>query len=222
VNRPIIAIGDIHGEAGKLDRLLARLPLADKPQLVFLGDYIDRGPDSRAVVDTVRGLVAEGAVALMGNHEDMLLDALDGGVRYEDGLWLLNGGWDAVRDYVPPEEQTPGPRLFWRFVDRFPKEHEEFMRGLPLWHATPEFIFVHAYVPPDQEPEEAGWESLLWGREFPETPHQSGRVVIYGHTPVHEPYVTPYGINIDTGCGKLRHAPLSALLLPEGRLFQAT
>lgn len=205
-----IAIGDIHGRLDRLNRLLAALP-PDRP-LVFLGDYIDRGPDSRGVIDRLNRLSRRReCVLLCGNHEDMLLDALDG--AYEGAVpdWLANGGDAALRSYRVPNIR--------RLAEELPEEHLAFLRGLREHWETEEFVFVHAGITP-AGPDATDRVTKLWMRIAPDEAFGYGKTVICGHTPYQSPVRGPDWINIDTGCGKLPAAPLTALLLPELEIVQ--
>src|SRR3712207_4655927 len=131
----LIAIGDIHGRLDRLNRLLFALP-PDRP-LVFLGDYIDRGPESRGVIERlIRLSRRRDCVLLCGNHEDMLLDAMCG--AYEDAVsdWLRNGGDATLRSY--------GVSNIRRLAEALPEEHLNFLRGMREHWETEEYVFVHA------------------------------------------------------------------------------
>lgn len=221
------AIGDVHGESGMLDALLDALPRQTGDVTVFLGDYIDRGPDSAAVV---RRVLAEydaaphKTVLLWGNHEDMAashfrLEA-PSHFEYDPYDWFHNGGIQAMESY--------GYRKPELFVVPCPPDLERLFRLLqPFWRppqATfPDLahvIYVHAGVLPNQEPEDATGEILLWIRDdFLHVHDLSGRFVVHGHTPVTRVRVLPDKIGIDTGA--VFGGVLTALQLPERRLFQA-
>lgn len=195
----LIAIGDIHGMYEMLDTLLQRLPPAGS--LVFLGDYIDRGPSSKQVISRLMRLASDRTcVFLRGNHEAMALDALAGGRRAEL-LWLWNGGAATLESYE----------------GRIPAKHMEFLCDTRAYYATEAFIFVHAGLVPGRQPEETDPEELWWMREpFLSSAYDWGRRVIHGHTPTlgaFAPDVRPNRINIDTGA--VYGGPLTALLLPE-------
>lgn len=172
-------------------------------QLVFMGDYIDRGPNSAQVVSELIKLQQDrpDTVMLMGNHEAMLLDALDG-VRVEAFLW--NGGGDTLRSYgLAPHE-----------LDKLPPEHVDFFRGLLPMYQTDEYIFVHAGLRPGVELEKQDPWDLVWIREeFYLAGADFGRTVIFGHTPFRQPMVTPHLIGIDTGA--VFGNQLTCLQLPE-------
>jgi serine/threonine protein phosphatase 1 len=223
----LYAVGDIHGEADKLDALLARLPLEPGDRLVFLGDYVDRGPDSRGVVDRLLELERRWpCVFLMGNHESMFLDFLgfEGAAHFGGDAFLLNGGDRTLWSYG----YFDAVRLDEPF--RLPPEHEDFYARLVLHHLEGDYLFVHAGLQRDllQETDvpyalrRARPEDLLWNRQTGDLPHALGVTIVYGHTPSPDMQVRwndPFSIGIDTGA--VYGGPLTALRLPDETVFQA-
>lgn len=207
-----LVIGDIHGRLDRLEGLLDSLPYWPD-RFIFLGDYLDRGPDSRGVIDRLLRLAQEEeCVFIRGNHEDLALDALDAGGRYPAGLWEANGGGQTIRAYPPARDRNT-----WRAA--FPPEHVRFLRETRLYYETADHVFVHARIHAEG-PAQTPPEVLLWSRiESPLLSMGYGKRVICGHTPFPEPMIGPDWINLDTGCGKWHGAVLSALLLPEGRFL---
>ncbi|GEP00151.1 metallophosphoesterase family protein [Methylobacterium haplocladii] len=188
------AIGDIHGCADLLDALLEQIDshAAGRARtLVFLGDYIDRGPDSARVVETLRKLQwreEEAVVCLMGNHEAMLLKTL-----HERGaldLWLQNGGAETLASFdADGPEDLPTDVLDW--IEALPTLHEDARR----W-------YVHAGFRPEAEVPDPDVETRLWMREpFLSEDHDFGRHVVHGHTPLSNgtPDVRAFRTNLDTG-----------------------
>lgn len=188
------AIGDIHGCADLLDALLDAIEAhaaGRARRLVFLGDYIDRGPDSARVVETLRKLQwrePENVVCLMGNHEEMLVNSL-----WEHGaleLWLSNGGIQTLESFgVDGYEHLPGDVLDW--IEELPTLHEDALR----W-------YVHAGFRPNVDAPDPSVEARLWIREpFLSENHDYGRHVVHGHTPRRDarPDVRAYRTNLDTG-----------------------
>ena len=212
----IFAIGDIHGHLDKLEALIDRLPLTSEDKLIFLGDYIDRGPDSKGVIAYLLELrKTRDCVMLMGNHEHMLRDLVRGCHNYRPEDWLRNGGTATLTSYgierIRPGEQP------------FPDGHYQFISNLPCCHQEPGFVFVHAGLTWGKSLERQTWKDLFWSREaflrdrykWPE-----GRV-IFGHSysDTLEPIVQDNKIGIDTGCAFGGH--LTAVRLPEVEFYQA-
>ena len=192
----IYAIGDIHGCLENLERLLESVnPDLTRDRLVFIGDYIDRGPDSKGVVDYIIRLrsryPAENIICLKGNHEVMLLDFLQG---IDRELFLFNGGRSTLREYFG--ENWDGLNEL-----RLPPEHEIFYQELKSYYETPEYIFVHGGLRPGVDLAQQLDDDLFWIRgEFIMSFEDFGRRVIFGHTPMRQPLLMPNKIGIDTGC----------------------
>jgi len=199
-----IAIGDIHGMYGLLLELLTKLP--SDGTLVFLGDYVDRGLDSKWVVARLMALEQQRkCIFLRGNHEAMMLSAMDGEPGAQE-LWVANGGSATIESYHL----------------HIPDEHLAFLRATLPFYETDDYIFVHGGLVPGQLPEETESDDLWWMREpFLSSDHDWGKLVIHGHTPMlrGKPDIHPNRINIDTGA--VYGGPLTALLLPE-RTFLVT
>lgn len=214
----IFAVGDIHGQAEKLDALLGRLDGLDPTaQLVFLGDSIDRGLHSRQVIDR---LVALGkkrpdTIFLLGNHEAALL-RYDASRSPEDLRLLRRFGFQATLDSY---ESAPGDQG----IDFMPQEHQDFFRNLHRWHQSGPYVFFHAPLPSDADPDAAqglALESLLSNRTLPRQGWaESGRTLVFGHVPLETPLVAPGLIGVDTGAGWGR--VLTAVELPALRFHHA-
>ena len=205
-----IAIGDIHGCAATLDTLLDHLAPAPDEELVFVGDYIDRGPDSKGVIDRLLALQeTHSCVFLRGNHEALMLDYLDLGAF---NLWRMNGGLQTLQSYAST----------WRKIE-FPEPHVDFVRNTRLYYDTPDFFFVHAGLRPElsvaDNQEQGSAEVFLWERSHLEASRLAWeKPVVCGHTPLPEPLNTDRLINIDTGCVYHMHPEmghLTAVRLPE-------
>ncbi len=196
-------IADIHGCLEPLQALLALIRPEPEDQLVFLGDYVDRGPDSRGVIALL--LELPGApVFLKGNHDDLLLRAL---ANDEDAIrtWLYNGGFATIESYGG--------------ISRIPPAHLAFLRRLRLYHETPEALCVHAGLQPGIPLAEQPEDALLWIRE--PFLHYEGTwptPIVAGHTIQREAVICPDRMLIDTGCFK--GGPLTAIRLTDRRLFQ--
>lgn len=208
-------VGDIHGCTEEVDRLLDALSLTASDTIIFLGDYIDRGPSPKGVIDRLLRLCHEGpqCVFLKGNHEDMFLAFLGEPGHYGEAF-LFNGGEATLRSYGL--EGKPGNVV----AARLPPEHAEFLRSLEVQHRHGEFLCVHAGIVPTQPIEEQTEEDLLWIRdEFILNPHPFPFTVLFGHTPQREVIIDlPYKIGLDTGL--VYWNKLSCLELEEKRLFQ--
>jgi serine/threonine protein phosphatase 1 len=187
-----IAIGDVHGCSAALAALIDAIEPGPEDVLVTLGDYIDRGPDSRGVLDLLIDLGRRcRLVPLLGNHDQTLLDVRAG--RYPID-WLLDiGGLATLNSYGKS-----------RSLDLIPEEHFEFLERCLDYHETASHIFVHANYYPDlpMDEQDVGmlrWESL---REACPGPHDSGKTVIIGHTSQKSGQILDLGhlICIDTYC----------------------
>lgn len=204
--RRVYAVGDIHGRLDPLRDLRAQIAQdahaaqAHDNVVVYLGDYIDRGPDSRGVLDLLIGEPLPGfrSVHLKGNHEEMLLACLHDPVR-AGRLWLHNGGEQAVESYGLAPRGAP-LAVCEAFARRLPSQHRAFLEGLSLHHTAGDYLFVHAGIRPGVPVERQAPEDLLWIRDlFLQSPADHGRLVVHGHTPVEEPEIRPNRIGIDTG-----------------------
>jgi serine/threonine protein phosphatase 1 len=205
----LYVIGDIHGCLAPLKRMLDHLePDLHQDRLILVGDYIDRGPDSRGVVDYLLGLKARypagNIICLRGNHEIMFGDFLAGQNRE---LFLFNGGLDTLKDYWGENwDQLPELAL--------PLDHQRFYQELLPFYATDDYIFVHAGLRSGISLEDQRDDDLYWIRgEFIAATEDFGRRVVFGHTPFRKPLILPNKIGIDTGlvygnfltCLKLPH-----------------
>ena len=223
----LYAIGDIHGELAKLERLLDTLSPGSGDQLVFLGDYVDRGADAAGVVSRLIELSRQvSCTFLLGNHESMFLDFLGwkGAAYFGGDAFLMNGGDRTLASYGFFGERGHEKRL------ELSPEHASFYRGLRLSHQAGDYLFVHAGLGPrglsSGDPAYAlrvsRPEDLLWNRTTADLPHRLGLTVIYGHTPSRDFAVRwnqPFSIGIDTGA--VYGGPLSAIRLPDESIFQA-
>ena len=231
----VYAIGDIHGRDDLLERLHTRMA-ADMQQapeayrvLVYLGDYIDRGPDSRKVVERVLSFRPERTerVFLKGNHEAAMLSVLQGdlsGVRD----WMNYGGQATLASYgLQMNAQTIADRrqlegLQQKLLATIPEQHRHFYTALLPSFGIGDYLFVHAGVNPAVPLEQQGEEDLLWIREpFLQCRHYLGKIVVHGHTISPAPEERLHRIGIDTGAyatGRLTAVVLSG----DQRLFLQT
>ena len=214
---PLYAIGDIHGCGATLDRLLERIAPTPDDHLVFIGDYVDRGPDSHGVVARLLHMEAAAAEGtgpcctfLRGNHDQMMLDYVDG-VPDAFELWRINGGLATLASYMDEGEF------------RLPPEHVGFMRRTVLVHEADDVVFVHAGLDPKRSIAEnlAHFDPrvVLWTRAHLDADlSRWEKLVVCGHTPQPTPLNRPKLIDIDTGA-VYHHLPgygrLTAVQLPE-------
>jgi serine/threonine protein phosphatase 1 len=236
VGSRVYAIGDVHGRLDLLDRLLAsiaedaRLASSRQVVVVFLGDLIDRGPDSRAVVERVvagppdsGSLAGARYVCLRGNHEDILMEFL---ADFSIGpRWFRNGGLESVRSYVGEVDSVLAhdyPRLQRLLYKAMPAHHLRFLSSIPARHEEGDYLFVHAGVRPGITLELQDPYDLMWIREpFLSAREVRTKMVVHGHTITEKPEERSNRIAIDTGA--YRTGRLTALVLDGGeRTFLST
>lgn len=202
----IYAVGDIHGRADLLSEITARIdddirrrPIAHAVE-VYLGDYIDRGPHSRTVIDLLAvRLVANSAVCLRGNHEAVMEGFLQDPAILQH--WLPLGGMQTLASYgIELHDDTETALdLHRRFLDAFPRAHELFMQCLRNQFSCGDFLFVHAGIRPDIPIAQQDVNDLIWIRnEFLDSTLDHERFIVHGHTPVPHPDIRHNRINIDT------------------------
>ena len=205
----LYAVGDIHGRSDLLDRLHGAI-LRDAAErrarrrvVVYLGDYIDRGFDSSGVIARLAGgdspLGAAGFERhfLLGNHDQFLLDVLDGDGGALDH-WLMNGGAAALASYRVAADDPAGLRD--RIARALPPAHLAFFRALKLHHREDGILFVHAGVRPGVPLADQSRADMLWIREeFLDSESDFGGLVVHGHSTVPMPVVRPNRVDVDTG-----------------------
>jgi serine/threonine protein phosphatase 1 len=213
----LLAIGDIHGCPDELAALLKALAPARGDTVVFIGDYVDRGPSARDVLEQAIALPSSGAecVFLKGNHEDMMLSFLGLPGRYGESF-LFNGGAATLDSYGVRERDLPAA------VEHIPDRHLRFLKSLSLSYLHPPWLFVHAGVLPTRQLEEQDPEDMLWIRqEFILQPHRLDATVVFGHTPMRSVMIDmPYKLGIDTGL--VYGGKLSCIEFREGVLYQVS
>ena len=203
------ALSDIHGHLDKLVALVARCRSDagdDEAKFVFMGDYIDRGPDSRGVVEYLIDLQRRQSgdvVCLCGNHEDLALSAIDDPDEIDQ--WVAtNSGDTTLRSYgvAAPSD--------------LPARHVDWMRALGTHHDDGRRFFVHAGIDPSRPLDRQDRHDLLWMREpFLSDPRDHGRFIVHGHTPLRggQPDLRANRVNIDTGAGA--RGPLTAAIFDD-------
>lgn len=224
--RPLWVVGDVHGCADRLRDILylrdilEKVPDAD--DLAFVGDYVDRGPDSRKVIELLMALPDRRSgqtICLMGNHERMMLDFLDDPVS--DGpLWLSNGGVQTLVSFGlhdVSELSDAQSRISARDRFRAGFSHvEDWLRDRPLMWRSGSVAVVHAATEAKLPLEAQREQVLLWGRQqYTSAARPDGVWVVHGHTPVDRAYAENGHINVDTGA--VFGGPLTAVrIAPDG------
>jgi serine/threonine protein phosphatase 1 len=187
-------IGDVHGSLGLLRTLIKRCRRHARDRamtLVFLGDYIDRGPDSAGVIRFIMDLqseLRERLIALKGNHEAMVIDVIDGEVEAE--FWLSQGGAQTLRSYGVTS------------ADALPRDHVKWLRSLQTSYDDGRRFFAHAGIDPGKPLTAQSEHDLIWIREpFLSDQRDYGRLIVHGHTPLETatPELRANRLNIDTG-----------------------
>jgi len=239
-----IAVGDIHGNAKALDDLLCRLEarLTAGDSVGFLGDYIDRGPDSCGCIERLLGFRAATpatVVTLMGNHEDWLLRSLEDPTRHS---WILgmeafptiaSYSVDAARRLRAAIEEL-GPRVVTErnrlrydlFSSVLPDEHLRFLRELKLFHRDGDTVFVHGGLDPSRGPVEAqDRQPLLWGTDAFPGAYDGSDLVVYGHRDDavldDRGWPQPRFSDSTIGVDSISHGVLTAIALPGRRILQS-
>lgn len=219
----VYAIGDIHGRADLLMKLLERIDadaenFAGEMHLVFLGDYIDRGLQSRQVIETLLSdrLARYQTYFLKGNHEDALLSFLsDPGFGPK---WAAYGGRETLVSYGVKPPRSMSLNNEWNeahnaFLQAFPNAHQDFFRTLPTQVQIGGYGFVHAGLKPGKKFAEQEDHDLMWIRdEFLDANSSFDVMVVHGHTPIDTPHHDHRRINVDTGAyftGRLTAAKLT-------------
>jgi serine/threonine protein phosphatase 1 len=211
--RCVYAIGDIHGMSELCEKLLKTIAQdialhGLRSDVIVLGDMVDRGPDSRAVMEFILQAKQKSSAniqytILKGNHEQMMLDFL-AEPEQNGPFWLKNGGKATLQSYGvhPPENIN---RKQWNFVRdeflaRMPPHHLSTFKNLPSKLTIDDYFFCHASIKEGQGLGEQNDEDLLWSRRFPKDgwgPQE--KIIVHGHQPVAEPLVETFHINVDTG-----------------------
>lgn len=221
-----LVVGDIHGKRRLFEELLEECRYrADEDRLILIGDLVDRGEDSRGVVERaieLRRAAPDRVTVLRGNHEDMMLSALGGnGGEGGDGaeLWYYNGGIETLESYLDADQQV-----------NVPAEHTDFLASLPTWFEDDEAIYVHAslvedlegrFLHPSETPDDP---ELIWARNRRFFSEYDGKMVVFGHTiagmifgEFEQVWIRDHLIGVDTGA--YLTGVLSAVELPSRRVY---
>lgn len=206
----VIVVGDVHGCDRALERVLDLSGLRGEDHLVFVGDLIDRGPESRQVIERILRLRSGGLVSVVrGNHEEMFLDALRGGTWAE--AWWNHGGPEMLDSYGCGLHEIPA-------------EHVALLETSLAWLELPSHIVSHAALSPALPLDQQTARELRWQRIDPSAPpHLSGKTIVCGHTPQknRQPHVHFGWIGLDTWVYD-RSGCLTALDLNSGTIYQAS
>ena len=210
-----IAIGDIHGCLKSIEQLWKKISVYRDAKFIFVGDYIDRGPNSRGVIDFLIKIQSErDCIFLRGNHEQMLLDAYD---HQSMDHWIRNGGDTTLSSYGSVMN-----------INNIPEDHLSFIRNTDLYFDTKDYFFSHAGAPPNMTIENSKKSSqmqdyFLWGREHLNVLETSWeKTVVFGHTPRAFPIRRPGMLGIDTGCvyNEIGFGKLTAVILPNEKFIE--
>jgi serine/threonine protein phosphatase 1 len=237
IGRRVYAIGDVHGRFDLLEELLEMIAHdakgsggSDQNILIFLGDYVDRGADSKRVVERLSMPAPAGfdMICLKGNHEDMLLQFLEGeGAIFS---WLKNGGRETLKSYGVDVKNLSGAEVTDKAVAAarrslravIPGSHLEFLTSLDLIHVEGDYAFVHAGIRPGVSLAGQKEQNLIWIRdEFLKSDADFGKTIVHGHSIASQPSLKDNRIGIDTGAW---HTDLLTCLVLEGsqRRFLST
>jgi serine/threonine protein phosphatase 1 len=204
-----IAIGDIHGCSDALASVLRAIGPRAEDTIVCLGDYVDRGADSKGVIAMLIRLAGDcRLVPILGNHDQMMLQATESNAALEE--WLRLDGITTLDSY-----EAAGS------INRVPDAHFEFLRSCRSWHETDTHFFVHANYDPAlpldrQDDRHLRWLTL---HDYLPPPHVSGKAAVVGHTPQSEILKLDHLICLDTGCSY--GGPLTAMEMESGEVWQA-
>lgn len=228
-------VGDIHGRCAQLLNLLDMLPRdPETDTLILLGDLIDRGADAPCCVSHAMKLCRENperVICLRGNHEQMLMDFLEG----HSNLWLtpVVGGERTFEQYtgrsVRVDSEKDLDEMRELFAQKFPAEQLAFLEDLPFYYEDEFAIYVHAGIDGSKHPSESSPMALLWMRDMDFYKNYRGKPCVFGHTPTpllplrgrlgrHGIYISHSAIGLDTGYNN--QSPLSCLSLPDFNLYQ--
>ena len=218
----IFAIGDIHGcdkQLISLQQNILKHPSFKKENdlIIYIGDYIDRGPNSKNVINQVIKLQNENikSIFLMGNHERVMIDFLFNKINNLEN-WLMNGADQTFKSYdievvefiKDGFEDHTIDKLRKVLIEKLGNEHLNFFNNLQLTFSVAQYLFVHAGIDPKKNLTDQSKKDYLWARsdDFFRKDFKAEKIIVHGHTPEKDVVNFPYRINVDTGCyfsGKL-------------------
>ena len=208
----LLAIGDIHGCFTALDALWRVVQPSQRDTIVFLGDYVDRGPESRQVLDLlVQEAVRPNRFFLRGNHEVMMLSAADN--PFQADSWKECGGLETLISY--------GVRGGNDWPCKIPDAHWNFMRATLSYYETANHIFVHACLSPELDLAEQADDLLYWETFDQLRPHKSGKKVVCGHTTFHDGKISDVGYGVCLETAVAYGGWLSCLDVESGAFWQS-
>lgn len=235
-NRTLFAIGDVHGHAAHLEALHTyirqRIKEAYDPRdvtVVWLGDYVDRGPDpyeALALVNAGIGVPGVKEVRLIGNHEEMMLQVIRGEDNHDDEvtrMWMLNGGRDTITSICGPRSPDRGSALASALKEGLGQKLLGMLDRLTVAHREENYFFVHAGVDPRLSLSRQNEDQFLWMREpfLTGTDWRHDFVVVHGHTPA-TPIMLSHRIGADSGCYMTGRLTAVEIAGDQARFVQAT
>lgn len=219
----IYAIGDVHGDKDKLQRMIEFVGPTKMDVVILLGDVIDRGRHSKEVVQYILDLREQGykIIVVKGDHEDMFIDFLEAKNKkttdFVCDIYLSNGGFATLESYGFSVKDNPT-------IDMLPEGHLEFFKSLKPYEIVDDYLFIHAGILPGKPLEEQDEDLMMWIREqFYKTDATWGKGIIFAHTPFKTPFIGKGKIGIDTGSifeGSIDYGRLTCLRLPDFKIFQ--
>ncbi|MBA7630794.1 Serine/threonine-protein phosphatase 1 [subsurface metagenome] len=227
----IIVIGDLHGYDEPLIRLIQEIQMRDDDLVIFIGDYIDRGPASKPLIDNLIQLKSsnKNTIFLKGNHEDMMLGSMGFPAVIKDiNTWMYNGGSSTLYSYGVQRKEMFNLINVWDDNERFqflkdliPKSHIDFLLDLRLFIESDHYFFCHAGISPYSNVADGKRNAfdLLWMRDHIYAQELNwGKIVVCGHTPLHEVLITDQLICVDTGL--FYYGKLSAINVMTEQIYQ--
>jgi serine/threonine protein phosphatase 1 len=212
-NERVYAVGDVHGCLAELDQLLAMIKddLKEHPvkshHIIFLGDYVDRGPDSAGVINRLIALqkTQTNVVCLKGNHEDKFIEYLNNPKKLAPAFFAY-GGIETAQSYGINTKLLEEPLenamiIGMQILDVITNAHMEFLIKLPSSNSIGDYFFCHAGIRPGVKLKDQSSHDLMWIRQdFLYHPNLHKKIIVHGHTPNFEPEVMSNRINVDTKC----------------------